>query len=66
MVTVNGQQEVNVAGKSVAQFLSDRQSPIENIVVEVNGDIVHHSEFDTTILKTTDKVELISFVGGGR
>ncbi|GAF37889.1 sulfur carrier protein ThiS [Lentilactobacillus farraginis] len=64
MVTVNGQEE-NVAGQTVIDFLKQRNAPIENIVVERNGEIVHRSEFDKVTLASGDKVELISFVGGG-
>ncbi|MDF7637947.1 sulfur carrier protein ThiS [Lactobacillus sp. ESL0791] len=65
MVTVNGKQEKNLAGKSVAAFLSDRKAPIDNLVVELNGKIVHRASFDQVFLRENDKVEVISFVGGG-
>lgn len=64
MVTVNGQEE-DVAGQTVIDFLKKRNVPIENIVVERNGDIVHRAQFDKVKLESGDKVELISFVGGG-
>ncbi len=64
MVIVNGQEE-DVAGQTITEFLTQREAPIENIVVERNGDIVHRTEFDHVKLESGDKVELISFVGGG-
>ncbi|MFD1125687.1 sulfur carrier protein ThiS [Lentilactobacillus raoultii] len=64
MVTVNGQEE-NVAGQTVIDFLKQRNAPVDNIVVERNGEIVHRAEFDQVTLAAGDKVELISFVGGG-
>lgn len=64
MVTVNGQSE-DVAGQTVLDFLKARKAPVENIVVERNGDIVHKAEFDKVTLESGDKIELISFVGGG-
>ncbi|PAK80012.1 thiamine biosynthesis protein ThiS [Lentilactobacillus parakefiri] len=65
MVMVNGEQESGVIGQTITEFLKQRNAPIENIVVEQNGKIVHRSEFDTTKIGENDKLELISFVGGG-
>ncbi|GHP14530.1 hypothetical protein YK48G_19550 [Lentilactobacillus fungorum] len=65
MVMVNGEQESGVIGQTIAEFLKQRNAPIDNIVVEQNGTIVHRSEFDTTKIGENDKLELISFVGGG-
>jgi sulfur carrier protein len=38
---------------------------MQNVVVELNGEIIHRDQLDTKILVENDKVELISFVGGG-
>ncbi|GAD16988.1 sulfur carrier protein ThiS [Lentilactobacillus otakiensis] len=65
MVMVNGEQEYGVVGQTITEFLTQRSAPIENIVVEQNGNIVHRADFDTTKISENDKLELISFVGGG-
>lgn len=65
MVMVNGEQESGMVGQTITEFLKQREAPIENIVVEQNGKTVHRSEFDTTKIADNDKLELISFVGGG-
>lgn len=65
MVLVNGAEESGVVGQTIAEFLNKRSAPIENIVVEQNGTIVHRADFDTTKISENDKLELISFVGGG-
>ncbi|MEE8825536.1 hypothetical protein LASUN_05980 [Lentilactobacillus sunkii] len=65
MVLVNGAEESGVVGQTIAEFLNQRSAPIENIVVEQNGAIVHRADFDTTKISENDKLELISFVGGG-
>jgi len=66
MVIVNGHPAENAAGQTIQAFLEHRQAPIDNLVVELNGTIIHRPQFETTVLKTDDQVELISFVGGGR
>ncbi len=35
------------------------------IALEVNGKIIPRSEFDTLILRQDDRIEIVSFVGGG-
>ena len=65
MVMVNGEQETGDVGETILDFLKKRDAPIENIVVEQNGKIIHRTDFDTTIISEYDKLELISFVGGG-
>lgn len=66
MVIVNGTEEQQVAGQTITAFLIAREAPIDNIVVELNGEIIHRQQFDDTQLTENDRVELISFVGGGR
>ena len=64
MVKVNG-AEVDIAGKTVAQYLSTTNYDPKRIAVERNGDIVFKSRYDATILQDGDSVEIVSFVGGG-
>lgn len=66
MVTVNGEPQVQAAGQDILTFLQARQAPIDNLVVELNGTIIHRPEYEQTLIKPDDKLELISFVGGGR
>ena len=35
------------------------------VTVELNGEIVDHSGFETTFVKDGDKVEFLYFMGGG-
>jgi len=35
------------------------------VVVELNGDIANSAQWTTTMLTENDRIELISFVGGG-
>lgn len=66
MVMVNGENEPTAAGQNILSFLQQREAPINNVVVELNGEIVRRPEFESTYLGDNDKLELISFVGGGR
>ena len=64
MVKVNG-TELDLAGKTVSEYLATTNYDPKRIAVERNGDIVLKSQYDTTILKDGDRLEIVSFVGGG-
>ena len=64
MVKING-EELNVAGKTVAEYLATTDYDPKRIAVECNGDIVFKSQYDTTVLADGDSLEIVSFVGGG-
>ena len=64
MVKING-KELNVAGKSIAEYLEATNYDPKRIAVERNGDIVPKSQYGETVLRDGDSVEVVSFVGGG-
>ena len=64
MVKVNG-TELNIAGKTVAEYLAETNFDAKRIAIERNGDIVFKSQYDVTVLKDGDNLEIVSFVGGG-
>ena len=64
MVKVNG-KELDIAGKTVSEYLAETNYDAKRIAVERNGEIVFKSQYDGTILKDGDSIEVVSFVGGG-
>ena len=64
MVKVNG-VEMDIAGKTVAEYLSTTNYDPKRIAVERNSDIVFKSQYNVTILEDGDSLEIVSFVGGG-
>lgn len=64
MVKING-EELNIAGKTVAQYLATTSYDPKRIAVECNGDVVPKAQYCQTVLKDGDNVEIVSFVGGG-
>ena len=64
MVKING-EELNIAGKTVAEYLLATNYDPKRIAVERNGDIVPKAQYGETVLKDGDSVEIVSFVGGG-
>ncbi len=64
MVKING-EELNATGKTIAEYLAATNYDPKRIAVERNGDIVPRAQYDETVLKDGDSVEVVSFVGGG-
>ena len=64
MVKVNG-TELDVAGKTVLEYLATTGYDPKRIAVERNGDIVFKSQYDVTVIDDGDSLEIVSFVGGG-
>ncbi|MBQ8314388.1 MAG: sulfur carrier protein ThiS [Lachnospiraceae bacterium] len=64
MIKVNG-VEVDIAGKTVTEYLATTNYDPKRIAVERNGDIVFKSQYDVTVLEEGDSLEIVSFVGGG-
>ena len=64
MVKING-EELNIAGKTVAEYLRATNYDPKRIAVERNGDIVPKAQYTEIVLQDGDSVEIVSFVGGG-
>jgi sulfur carrier protein len=61
-VTVNGKEMTLSSGKTLLEFMKEREIPVDVVVVEKNGEI----ERDYTLpLKEGDRIEIIRLVGGG-
>lgn len=63
-IVLNGQEEELKTPDLMALVLSKGLKP-EVVVIEHNGAIVKRADWQTTPLKNKDRIELISFVGGG-
>jgi len=64
VVRING-EDVDIGGKSVAEYLDFAGYDLKRVAVELNGEIVPKSQYANTVFKDGDSVEVVSFVGGG-
>ena len=64
MVKING-TALDIAGKTLAEYLSSTDYDPKRIAVERNGEIVPKAMYGETVLEDGDCVEIVSFVGGG-
>lgn len=63
MINVNGKETKNC--KSLSVLLENSGFRCDRIAVEINGEIIKKSDYDKTVLNDGDKIEVVSFVGGG-
>jgi len=64
-VILNGSGKEIPAKSTVKSLLDELKLKPETVAVELNLDIVPRKEYDKSALKEGDKLEIISFVGGG-
>jgi thiamine biosynthesis protein ThiS len=64
-IQVNGQSRTANGGVTVADLLREMEIRPDRVAVEVNLEIVDRKEFDRRGLREGDRVEIISFIGGG-
>ena len=65
MITVNGKQIQLTSEMSVADYLEQNNYQINRIAVEMNEDILPKYSYSETMLKDGDRLEVVTFVGGG-
>ena len=65
MITVNGKQIQLTSEMSVADYLEQNNNQINRIAVEMNEEILPKYSYSETMLKDGDRLEVVTFVGGG-
>ena len=65
MITVNGKQIRLTSEMSVADYLEQNNYQINRIAVEMNEEILPKYSYSDTMLKDGDRLEVVTFVGGG-
>jgi sulfur carrier protein len=64
-VTINGKPETIEPGLTVATLLQQRHTTPQRVAVEINADLVIRAEYDQTPIREGDRIEIVTFVGGG-
>lgn len=62
---VNGTEIVLAEGTTLLLYLQQQGYKLERIAVEYNGAIVAREQYTSVVLRSTDVLEIVSFVGGG-
>ena len=64
-IRVNGEARAWRRGATVADRLQDLQIRTERVAVELNLEILDRAVFTQRLLQEGDRVEILSFIGGG-
>ena len=64
-IQVNGEASMARDGATIADLLRELQVRPDRVAVELNLEILDRQEFDRRGLREGDRIEIISFMGGG-
>lgn len=64
-IQVNGESRGVGIGHTVAALLRELDIRVDRVAVELNLEILDRNDFDTRNLCEGDRVEILSFIGGG-
>ena len=65
MITVNGREIALESQLTVMEYLEQNKYQLSRVAVEMNGDILPKYRYSEIMLKDGDRLEVVSFVGGG-
>jgi thiamine biosynthesis protein ThiS len=64
-IHVNGEVRDCPSGSTVGDLLRELEITKERVAVELNLEIIDRKDFELRGLKQGDRVEILSFIGGG-
>ncbi|HMS84884.1 MAG TPA: sulfur carrier protein ThiS [Nitrospira sp.] len=64
-IHVNGEAKTWRSGATVAELLTELDIKTERVAVELNLEILDRAAFGQRQVKDGDRVEIMSFIGGG-
>ncbi|MBX3299538.1 MAG: sulfur carrier protein ThiS [Acidobacteria bacterium] len=64
-IAVNGEERELTGTIRLSELLDSLALPLRLIAVEVNGNVIKRTEWETTEIGDGDRLEVVHFVGGG-
>ncbi len=64
-ILVNGTPHIVPENTTAAQLLAILEIHGKRLALEVNQELVPRSQFETTLLKLNDTIEIVHAIGGG-
>lgn len=64
-IQVNGLSRDCQSGSTIGDLLRELDIKTERVAVELNLEILDRKDFEVRSLKAGDRVEILSFIGGG-
>ncbi len=64
-VTINGDEATLESGQTLTDLLAARGTEPRRVAIEVNAELVLRADYDKTVINEGDRIEIVTFVGGG-
>lgn len=64
-VTVNGNEIELLEDSTIEGFITERKVTGTMFAVEINLEIINKDQYETTVIKNGDVIEIVGFFGGG-
>ena len=64
-IQLNGEPRDIADNISIPELLASLRLKAETVAVELNQSVIRRAQWENTMLKAGDKVEIVHFVGGG-
>ncbi len=64
-IHVNGEDREIAEGSSLSDLLGELEIQADRVAVEIHLKIIDRGEFDRYVLHENDRIEILSFIGGG-
>lgn len=65
LININGEDKYVPGGISILKLLESFKINSPRVVIELNNEIIKQTDFEKVILNQKDKLEIVTFVGGG-
>lgn len=65
IIQVNGAPREAKEGTLVTEIVLELKLKPEQIAIELNREVIRRAQWQTTVLRDGDKIEIVHFVGGG-
>ena len=62
---INGEEKTLACPTALSELLAQLDHRTAFVAVELNGNIIKQADFGSTTITNADKLEIVSFVGGG-
>lgn len=62
---INGEEKALACPTVLSELLTQLGYRAAFVAIELNGNIIKQADFGSTTITDTDKLEIVSFVGGG-
>jgi thiamine biosynthesis protein ThiS len=65
LIEVNGESRDVLAALTIGELVQHLALAPERLAIELNQEVVRRADWQQTVLKQGDRVEIVHFVGGG-